>query len=67
VEAARQRREAIAAMQAVANAPKPVPLLTSGAKTHKAKIVNSTTVAACGTKIGKPATANATKCRRCFP
>lgn len=67
VEAARKRREAIAAMNKIASAPKPAPMITSGAKTHKAKIVDNVTLASCGTKIGKPATANATKCRRCFP
>lgn len=67
IEVDRKRREAIAAMNTIANAPKPVPMITSGAKTHKAKIVNNVTLASCGTKIGKPATASATKCRRCFP
>lgn len=67
VDEARKRREAIAAMSKIAAAPKPVPTITSGGKTHKAKIVDSVTLASCGTKIGKPATANVTKCRRCFP
>lgn len=67
IEAARKHTEAIAAMSRVAAAPKPVPTITSGAKTHKSKTVDGVSLASCGTRVGKPATENPTKCRRCFP